>query len=130
MNSKKKVVKKEAKEEDKIKKTRIFELKLTKLELVHLRDMLSILFPSPTEKTISQAMAESEDRVFEENSLWKKIAALCIDAQLPIDDEAPDYAVMPVGPAPMGIFMLGQEDAPQEMHSFLKTEGDKDQEEE
>lgn len=126
--------KKEVKEEDKIKKTKVFELKLNKLEIVHLRDMLSILYPSASEKTISQALAESEDRVFEENSLWNKIASLCVDAKVPVEDEAPDYAIMPVGPAPMGVFMLGQEDSPQMTHSFLKSEEtepeDQEQEEE
>lgn len=126
MKSKKKVVK----EEDKIKKTKLYELKLSKLELVHLRDMLSILYPTPTEKTISQALAESEDRSFEENALWNKIAFLCSDAKVPIEDEAPDYAIMPVGPAPMGVFMLGQEDSPQSTHSFLKPEEAEEAEEE
>lgn len=126
MKSKKKVLK----EEGKIKKTKLFELKLSKLELAHLRDMLSILYPSPTEKTISQALAESENRSFEENALWNKVAFLCSEAKLPIEDEAPDYAVMPVGPAPMGVFMLGQEDAPRELHSFLKSEDQDAQEEE
>lgn len=126
MSKKKKVVK----EEVKIKKVSLYDLKLSKLELIHLRDMLSILFPSATEKTISQALAESEDRSFEENSLWNKIAALCDEAQVPIEDEAPDYAVMPVGPAPMGIFMLGQEESPRASHSFLKSEELETQEEE
>ena len=120
----------ELKEQAKIKKMKVFELKVTKLELIHLRDMMSVLFSSPTEKTISQVLAESEDRAFEENSLWKKIAAACLEANLPINDEAPDYAVMPIGPAPMGIFMLGQEDAPQVAHSFLKTAEAKEQQEE
>ena len=117
MKSKKKV-----KEEEKIKKIKLFELKLSKIELIHLRDMLSILFPSAEEKTISQALAASEHRTFEEVSLWKKIASLCVDAEVPIDDEAPDYAVVPTGHAPMGVFMLHQDDEEQAKLSFLKEQ--------
>lgn len=116
--------KKKVKEEEKVKKTKLFELKLSKTELIHLRDMLSILFPSADEKTISQALATAEQRTFEESSLWKKIASLCVDAEVPVDDEAPDYAIVPIGHAPMGVFMLGQDEEQQTKLPFLKDQSE------
>lgn len=107
-------------EDIKIKRLKIFSLNLTKLELVHLRDILSILYPTNSEKTISQALAEIENRTIEENILWNKVSSLCDSANIPIDSEAPDYVMLPVGPAPMGIFMLGQEEEQQVMQTFLK----------
>ena len=114
--------KKKEKEKEKIKKTKLFELSISRTELIHLRDMLSILFPSTDEKTVSQALAASEQRTFEESTLWKKIATLCVDAGVPIDDEAPDYAVIPIGHAPMSIFMLGQDEDQQTKLPFLKEQ--------
>lgn len=98
-------------EEAKIKKNKVFALQVTKVELVHLRDMLSILYPSESKRTISQTLADSESRLFEESNLWKKVAGLCEEAGLPVGDEAPDYAIVPIGHPPMGVFMLSEEES-------------------
>ena len=116
--------KKENKEEQKVKKTKLFVLKISKIQLIHLRDVLSILFPSADEKTLSQSLAAAEQRTFEESSLWKKIASLCVNAEVPIDDEAPDYALVPVGHAPMGVFMIGQDEEQQTKLPFLKAQSE------
>lgn len=128
--------KKEAAEdldESKIKKNKVFTLNVTRLELVHLRDMLSILYPSESKRTISQTLADSESRLFEEGNLWKKVACLCEEAALPVGDEAPDYAIVPVGHPPMGVFMLSQEESEllsKEARGFLKKDdADADEEE-
>lgn len=118
-------------EESKVKKNKIFALNVTKMELVHLRDMLSILYPSESKRTISQTLADSESRLFEESNLWKKVASLCEDAGLPVGDEAPDYAIVPIGHPPMGVFMLSEEES--ELMSgdgrgFLKNEHSQEEE--
>lgn len=125
----KKVSKKEkeklAEEDIKVKRRETCFLKLTKLELVHIRDMLSILYPSENKRTISQSLAEAEQRTFEESSLWNKISDLCVEFNLPVGDDAPDYAIMPIAHAPMAVFMLGQEEAmPTESKGFLKNENE------
>lgn len=118
-------------EEAKIKKNKIFALQVTKLELVHLRDMLSILYPSETKRTISQTLADTESRLFEESNLWKKVAGLCEEAGLPVGDEAPDYAIVPIGHPPMGVFMLSQEESEmmsKESKGFLVKDDDTEEE--
>jgi hypothetical protein len=41
-----------------IKKRKTYELKLTKFELVHLRDMLGVLLPPDMNRTLSESLAE------------------------------------------------------------------------
>lgn len=119
---KKKQAREEELDESKIKKNKMFSLNVTRVELVHLRDMLSILYPSESKKTISQTLADTESRLYEECILWKKVAFLCEEAELPVGDDSPDYAIIPIGHAPMGVFMLSQEEADilSEPKGFLK----------
>jgi hypothetical protein len=129
-NKKESQSKKTLDEEAKIKRKELYELRLTSLELIHLRDMLSILYPSETKKTISQSLASSEEREFEESSLWKKVSRACVEAKLPIGEEAPDYAIVPIAHPPMGIFMLGQNESEVsvgESYGFLKNESDEEE---
>lgn len=93
----------------KVKTRKTYELKLTKFELLHLRDVLSVILPPEGEKTLSQALAELEGRPLVESVLWKKVASLCSDAGLPIGDDAPDYVVAPASPPPMGVFQLSSD---------------------
>lgn len=114
-------------QELKVKRNRVFTLGLTKTELVHVRDMLSILYPSESKRTISQTLADGESRLFEESNLWKKVASLCEEADLPVGDEAPDYAIVPIGHAPMGVFMLSDEESEmlsKQSKGFLRKEDD------
>lgn len=87
-----------------IKKRKTYELRLTRSEVAHLRDLFSIVLPPDVKKTLSQHLAELEDRVFVEEKLWDKVSNICKDADVPLDDEAPDYIVAPMGPPPMGVF--------------------------
>ena len=75
------------------KKRKTYDLRLTKFELVHIRDMFSIVLPPELTKTLSQALCEIEERQSDEESLWKKIVELCVDADIPIGDDAPSYVV-------------------------------------
>jgi hypothetical protein len=94
---------------DNIKRRKTFELRLTKFEVLHLRDIFSVAFPPDGSKTVSKALAELENRTIVENVLWKKIVDLCSMAGVPLEDEAPDYIIAPTSPPPMGVFMLASE---------------------
>jgi len=95
--------------EPNVKSQVVLDLRLTKFELIHLRDLMGVLLPPEGFQTLSQALAVVEGRATIESMLWNKISKLCIEANLPIDAEAPDYIVMPTSPPPMGIFQLNQE---------------------
>jgi hypothetical protein len=109
----------------KIKKRKTYELRLTRLELVHIRDLLSVVLPPDTKKTMSQILAELEDRTYVEEKLWDKVTEACKGAGLPTGDEAPDYIVAPTAPPPMSVFHLsddGTDEEGQESHGFLKSD--------
>ena len=68
-------------------------LKLNREELIHVRDLFSVLVqPS---KTISQALAQASKTSTSESELilWKKIMTACQDAGIPLGTTAPDFAV-------------------------------------
>jgi hypothetical protein len=68
-------------------------LRLSREELMHIRDLFSVLVqPS---KTISQALAQSSKTSSPESELvlWKKIMTACQDAKIPLGNAAPDFAV-------------------------------------
>ena len=102
-------VSKEEEKEPVVRRQPVFELTLTKFELLHLRDMMGILLPPDGAQTLSQALAVSEDRTLTESKLWEKLSRLCVEAGLPVDAEAPDYIVAPIAPPPMGVFLVNQE---------------------
>jgi len=91
-----------------------FTLKLNTAELIHLRDLFGVVMPPDGIKTVSESLAMIENRIITESKLWQKVATLCKEAQVPVDDEAPSYVVAPVSPPPMGVFQLNSE--------FSKTE--------
>jgi len=84
-------------------------LRLTTVELIHLRDILSIALPPALEKTVSQALAEKENHVLSEANLWKKVTSACVDAEVPINDNAPDFIVAPGGMPEMRVFEISAE---------------------
>lgn len=92
-----------------IKKRKTYDLRLTKFELLHLRDLFSILLPPDAKQTMSQALAELENRTLIETMLWKKIFQACQDAGLPTGDDAPDYVAAPASPPPISVFQLSSE---------------------
>jgi hypothetical protein len=90
-----------------------WDLVLTKTELLHLRDVLSVLLPPDGTHTVSQALALNEDRPIAEGKLWRKVATLCRAAKLPTDDEAPDFVVMPAGAPTLGIMRVFNNEEPE-----------------
>lgn len=95
---------------DKIKKRKTYDLRLTRTELAHLRDLFSVVLPPDTKKTLSQHLAETEDRVYVEDKLWSKLADLLSHAEIPYGEEAPDFIIAPTAPPPMGVFPLSIDD--------------------
>jgi len=82
----------------------LFTLRLTRLQLIHLRDTLSIRLPPTYEQTLSEALAERTQRTVSEITLWEKLGSACEQANIALGDEAPDYVIGISGPAPMNVF--------------------------
>jgi hypothetical protein len=93
-------------EREVVKVVETFNLKLTKVELLHLRDLFSVALPPDASRTVSEALAAIENRAIAESKAWLKIVELCKLAELPVTDEAPDYIVAPIAPPPMTVFQL------------------------
>lgn len=67
-------------------------LKLTKKELEHLRDLFSIRMTNLT--LVSAEIASFENRTKEEERLWGKLRKLCEDSGIPLDKKAPDHVIL------------------------------------
>ena len=113
--------------EAKIKKRKTIDLRLTKFELLHIRDLFSVLLPPDAKKTMSQALAELEERPLVEAMLWQKIHNLCATSGLPVGDDAPDYVVAPASPPPISVFQLSSEPSSEDEDD---AEDDDDEEDE
>lgn len=109
-----------------IKRRKTFSLRLTKFELLHLRDLMSVLLPPDAKQTLSQAMASLENRQMIEAVLWKKLSEACQSADLPTGDDAPDYIIAPISAPPIGVFQLAHEPATSESQSDDYNEDDDD----
>lgn len=109
-----------------IKKRKTFDLRLTKFELIHLRDLFGVVLPPEGKRTLSQSLAEIENRSMIETLLWNKIADACESAGVPMNEEAPDFIVAPSGPPPMSVFQLASEpiDDEEDQGSFLGDAGE------
>lgn len=110
-----------------IKRRKTYGLRLTKFELLHLRDLFSVLLPPEGQRTMSQALAELESRTLVESVLWKKVSTACVEAGLPMDDDAPDYVVAPASPPPMSVFQLSSDPAAEHPVSNSAEEDEDDE---
>lgn len=94
-------------EEEFISKTNdMFSLQLTRYQLLHLRDIMSVMLPSEMRETISQALAKVGNRSMVEAVLWNKVAKLCVEAGVPVGEEVPDFIVSISAPPTLGVFEL------------------------
>lgn len=100
--------------QEKTWKRKTFPLKLTKFELIHLRDLFSITLPIELKQTVSQALAEAEGRPLVETRLWQKLVTAFEEAELPVNDDAPDFVVaaLPAAAPSISVFRMAHE--PQE----------------
>lgn len=87
-------------------------LRLTPYEVLHLRDLFSILLPTEARQTASQALAATEDRPMVEARLWQKVLAACAEVGIPTGDDAPDFVAAASSSPPVGIFRLATEPGP------------------
>src|SRR5579885_1048583 len=85
-----------------------WELLLTKTQLIHLRDLMSILLPPDGARTVSQVLAAGEARVVAETQLWADIAQLCRQAKIPINKQAPDFVVMVTGAPALDVVRIAE----------------------
>lgn len=92
-----------------IKKNKTYTLNLTKFELIHLRDLFGVALPPSLTKTVSQALAETEERSMVETSLWNKIVSKCKSAKVPLNEHAPDFICAGASSPPIGVFRLASE---------------------
>lgn len=96
-------------EEGKLRQRKTATLRLTKFELVHLRDLMSVLTPPTVDTTISQHLAGLENRSIVESVLWRKVSHACEEMAIPMGDDAPDFIVAPASPPPIGVFRLADD---------------------
>ncbi len=101
-------------EDEKLKKRKTYGLRLTKFELLHLRDLFSVLLSPEAKKTVSQALAESENRPVIESLLWKKVSDLVEEAEIPFGDDAPDFLIASTSTPTLGVFQLATDPTPQQ----------------
>lgn len=88
------------------KPRKTFTLRLTRLELTHLRDLFSVMLPPDLKATLSQELATSQDRSLIEARLWQKVTATCREAEVPLDDDAPDFVVAASSAPAIGVFEI------------------------
>lgn len=108
-----------------IKHKKTYEIRFTKYELLHLRDLMSVSLPPDGKQTVSETLASLENRTTVESSLWEKLTTACAQVGLPVGDDAPDYIIAPTGIAPMGVFQLASEPP-----SLSDEDSDEDEDEE
>lgn len=72
---------------------KLIAVKLTRGELIHVRDLFGVLLPSAAAKTLSQSLAERAGRPMVEACLWRKLERACESMGVPLGDDAPDFAV-------------------------------------
>lgn len=101
-----------SKSKPEIKRRKTFQLRLTQLELLHIRDLMTICLPPEGKQTVSEALSTLENRQLIEAMLWKKVSSACKQADLPLGEDAPDYVVATMGIPSMGVFHLAS-DLPQ-----------------
>lgn len=106
--------------EESTKTIKTYAVRLTKYELLHLRDLFSILLPPTIHISVSQALAAVAERSMVEGRLWAKLRGICAQAEIPLDDDAPDFVIAAAAPPTLSVFHLA--DSPDE-------EADDDEEE-
>lgn len=89
----------------------VHQLGLDQAELVHLRDLFSVLLPPAADKSVSQVLAASAGRPFTEARLWNKIQAVCASAGVPVGDSAPDFIVTIAAAPELTVFQIEREAA-------------------
>jgi hypothetical protein len=72
---------------------KVYTLKLTTNDLIHLRDLFGIKMPAMLDTTLSQMLAKRENRPYSEALLWNKIGTLCTEANVALEDDSPEFTL-------------------------------------
>jgi hypothetical protein len=76
-------------------KVKLSKLLLSNSELIHLRNLMSVQFPSNNEEeTVSNLLAAHDGSTFVEKKLWNKVYQLCKKQNVAVGESAPDYIVV------------------------------------
>lgn len=89
-------------------------LTLTRDELIHLRDLMSIVLPPDGERTISSALSALTKSQMKEGILWKKISDLCAKNKIDIGSDAPDFYLDFAVPPVIGVFASASSESSEE----------------
>lgn len=92
-----------------LKKRKTYTLRLTRMELCHLRDLFSVLLPPSGEKTLSQVLAEVEGRQVVEGMLWRKLTETLEEAGIPMGDDAPDFIAAATGTPAITVYQIASD---------------------
>lgn len=106
------------------KKRKLHSVRLTKYELLHLRDLFSVLLPPEGTQTLSQALAALEGRTLIESLLWRKVSAACEAVEIPTGDEAPDFVIAPSASPPLALFQLSSDPPGDDEEGLLEAAED------
>jgi hypothetical protein len=87
-------------------KVATFNVSLTRMELAHLRDLFSIRLPPDFQETVSESLAALRERPLTESFLWQKLSDVLVKAGVPVNENAPDFTLLPTGPVPVGVFQV------------------------
>ena len=93
-----------------LKRNQTFQLTLTLNELLHVRDIRSVILPPSSDTRLSEALAQHEGRELSEGNLWQKVCDLCVEANVPTGTEAPDFYIGIQEPVSFGVFQLDGEE--------------------
>ncbi len=85
----------------------VYGLELTAPELIHIRDLFSVISPDQT-KTLSQKLSMANGMGIHEAKLWKKICIACLTAGIPVGAGAPDYLATDISQPKIDIFPLNK----------------------
>jgi hypothetical protein len=96
----------ETEENEDLGKTSTFKVNFTRFELVHLRDLFNVKIPPEMMSSVSESLAEATNRPLLEKKLWQKLVVAFEEAQIPLDDEAPDYTLLPTSAPELRVFQL------------------------
>ena len=80
-------------------------LQLTDAELAHVRDLFNVRLPTVSAgyPSVSQSLAAVEHREKLEIELWDKVAKLCTDRGLALEQSAPDHVVVLSAPPELAV---------------------------
>lgn len=92
-------------------KRKSIELKLTKAELEHIRDLMSVMVAKDRQKTLSMLLAEHKNTSTQESRLWRKVEDCCKENGVAIGSKAPDYLVGVLNKPKFAMITLPSDDA-------------------